>query len=314
MENLLPDNLAGQPMSPDLPSLLTPLHWSMLAAGGIQADILRLDLIHPVISGNKWFKLKGYLRQATQQPGRRIITFGGPWSNHLVATACAARLTGLSATGIVRGEEPPRWSATLKAARDYGMQLEFISRREYSRKDGPGFLEQLSRRYSGAYIIPEGGSGMTGIRGSEDILRMIHAEKYTHILCAVGTGTMFLGLVRASSPGQTVIGIPVLKGIDRLSILDPSHILDAGQTARARLLPQYHFGGYARHPQPLLDFINDFHRETGVPSDIVYTGKLFYAIRDSTLRDYFPASARLLIIHSGGLQGNLSLPSGSLHF
>lgn len=304
------------------PPLLQPLQWPGPAATNISTDILRLDCLHPVVSGNKWFKLKGHLHQALHSSANRIITFGGAWSNHLVATAYAARHTGLAVTGIVRGERPSLLSATLTSAIEYGMQLEFIGRQEYAKKDQPGFLIRLTERYPDAYIIPEGGAGLTGIRGCEEILQTIDAGKYTHIACAIGTGTMFLGLVRASIPGQLVMGVPVLKGIDQLSAIEPKHLLSPEpnpllspeQRSRARFLTGYHFGGYARHPPELLDFMNSFYRQTGVPSDIVYTGKLFYAIRDSIQKDQFPATTRLLLIHSGGLQGNLSLPEGRLNF
>ena len=281
-------------------------------AAGITADVLRLDLLHPVISGNKWFKLKYHL-QTAQRSSATIVTFGGAWSNHLIATACAARETGLTAIGIVRGERPAILSPTLTSALEYGMHLEFISRGEYAKKTSPAFLHQLTSRYPGAYIIPEGGAGELGIAGSEDILTRIDSSPYSHILCAIGTGTMFLGLIRASMPHQTIIGVPILKGFDPLSKLDPA-TLTTEQTARARLLTGYHFGGYARHPQALLDFMNEFYRHTAIPTDIVYTGKLFYAYRDSIRNDYFPTGARLLIIHSGGLQGNQSLNSGTLQF
>jgi 1-aminocyclopropane-1-carboxylate deaminase len=279
----------------------------------ISIDILRLDLLHPVISGNKAFKLKGYLQEAQRSSANPIITFGGAWSNHLIATACAAREAGLDTVGIVRGERPPILSATLSSALRYGMQLEFISRKDYTEKTSPHFLHQLSLHYPGAYIIPEGGAGPIGIRGSEDILRTIESSNYTHILCAIGTATMFLGLVRASLPGQTVIGVPVLKGVDPLAAAEPS-ILAPEQSERAQLLRGYHFGGYARHPLGLLNFMNEFYHKTGIPSDIVYTGKLFYALRETIRNNYFPESAKLLVIHSGGLQGNLSLKPGILEF
>jgi 1-aminocyclopropane-1-carboxylate deaminase len=279
----------------------------------ISIDILRLDKLHPIISGNKGFKLKGYMQQAQQSSANPIITFGGAWSNHLIATAYAAREAGFNAVGIVRGERPPVLSASLSSALVYGMQLEFISRKDYTEKTSPHFLHQLSLRYPGAYIIPEGGAGPLGIRGSEDILRTTDTSTYTHILCAIGTATMFLGLVRASLPGQTIIGVPVLKGVDPLVAVEPS-IFTAEQSERARILHGYHFGGYARHPQELLSFMNEFYRETGIPSDIVYTGKLFYALRDSIRNNHFPGSSRLLVIHSGGLQGNLSLRPGTLQF
>jgi 1-aminocyclopropane-1-carboxylate deaminase len=308
----------------NFPSLVEPLAWPELTAKDIGADILRLDKLHPVVSGNKWFKLKGYLQEVSGIP---ILTFGGAWSNHLIATAYAARQAGLSSIGIVRGERPPVLSSTLDAATAFGMHLEFISRKEYAEKEQPDFLRRLAHRYPGAYIIPEGGAGITGIRGSEDILRSIDAEKYTHILCAIGTGTTWLGLARASFPGQAIIGIPVLKGMDDTGAIErsallysalahaaPDALLTPDQRRRCRLLTGYHFGGYARHPQALLNFMNNFYHETGVPSDIVYTGKLFYAVQDAVVRNLFPAHSRLLLVHSGGLQGNRSLAPGILDF
>lgn len=273
--------------------------------------MLRLDRLHPVVSGNKWFKLSEHLRLAA---GSTILTFGGAWSNHLVATAYAAREAGLKAIGIVRGERSPALSDTLQEATAYGMQLEFISRQQYAEKEQPQFLQQLTSRFPGVYIIPEGGGGMPGIIGSEMILSKINAADYTHVLCAVGTGTTLLGLVRTSHHGQKVLGVPVLKGIETLSAVDPTNLLTTEQASRTHLLTGYHFGGYARHPQPLLDFMNRFYTNSKMPTDIVYTGKLFYAVYDSILNDYFPARSRLLIIHSGGLQGNRSLSAGQLVF
>ncbi len=293
---------------------LEPLDWPGLAEKNISADILRLDRLHPVVSGNKWFKLKGYLQQALQSPRQPLITFGGPWSNHLIAAACAARLQGLTAIGIVRGERPPVLSATLTAAAAYGMQLEFIPRREYAEKETPAFIRTLTDRFPGAYIIPEGGAGPIGIKGSEGILRITDTSKYTHIFCAIGTGTTFTGLIRAARPGQVVLGIPVRTGFDDWTAIDPHAFLTREQQAGARLLTGYHFGGYARHPGELLDFMNRWYHETRVPSDIVYTGKLFFAVWDSVRKNLFPTHSRLLVIHSGGLLGNSSLPSGILDF
>ena len=288
-----------------------PLHLPELTAQHIEADALRLDLLHPVLSGNKWFKLHQHLELAGNSP---ILTFGGAWSNHLVATAFAAQQAGLPAIGIIRGERSSTLSATLQEAAGYGMQLEFIPLEQYAQKNTAAFLKNWHERYPGAYIIPEGGGGMPGIIGSESILSKTNAASYTHILCAIGTGTTFLGLVRASHPDQLVLGVPVLKGLETISAVDPTSILTPEQTSRARLLTGYHFGGYARHPQPLLDFMNDFYTRSGIPTDIVYTGKLFYALHDSLQRHFFPTHSRLLLIHSGGLQGNRSLAQGRLLF
>ena len=279
---------------PDGISLLQPIEFPESVARGLHIDVLRLDLLHPVISGNKWFKLTGHLEQAALSSCDTIITFGGAWSNHLVATAYAARAGGLRAVGIVRGERPAVLSATLTDALGYGMTLEFIPRHQYAKKDPALFSE----RYPGAYVIPEGGAGSPGIRGSEEILRLIDSSRYSHILCAVGTGTMFEGLIRTARPGQVVIGVPVLKGFK----------------PRDNWWTDYHFGGYARHPPELLAFMNEFYRETGVPTDIVYTGKLMYALRDRVQKECLGPAARMLVIHSGGLQGNRSLPPGTLIF
>jgi len=283
-------------------SLIERLHEPELAAGPVQVDVLRLDKLHPVVSGNKWFKLKEHL--SLVPPGKPILTFGGAWSNHLVAAAYTARQAGITSIGIIRGEQPATPSATLEEAAAYGMQLEFISRQQYQQKEDPAFIGELLRRFPGAYIIPEGGGGLPGIRGSQDILRIADTTSYTHIACAIGTGTTFQGICLAAANQQTIVGVPVLKGFDTTA-------LDRPQTL---FLPQYHFGGYARHPQSLLDFMNNFHRNTGIPTDIVYTGKLFFAMTQSAREGLFPAHSRLLIIHSGGLQGNRSLQDGKLQF
>lgn len=281
---------------------------------GIPVDVLRLDRIHPIVSGNKWFKLKGHLQKALETPDAPILTFGGAWSNHIVAAAFAAKEYGLSSIGIIRGERPPVLSATLKDAMAYGMHLEFITRQNYARKEEPDFLDQLTSKYPGAYIIPEGGGGIPGILGCTDILKNVDTTVHTHILCAIGTGTTFLGLAQAIRKDQQLLGVPVLKGLESLTAIDRDHHLSPDLQTRCRLLPGYHFGGYARHPQQLLDFMNRFYLDTSIPTDIVYTGKLFFALQDSIRQAFFPPSSHLLVIHSGGLQGNQSLSPGKLIF
>jgi 1-aminocyclopropane-1-carboxylate deaminase len=302
MDKFLMNNLLSDSWS--YPSLIQPLSGlPEIAAADLSADVLRLDTIHPVVSGNKWFKLKGHFQLARERSATSILTFGGAWSNHIIATAYAAQQADIPAIGIIRGERPPVLSVTLRTAASCGMQLEFVSRKRYASLTATQNPD-LATRDPGVYIIPEGGAGNAGIHGSEFILHGIPTATYSHILCAIGTGTMFLGLARASSPEQEIIGIPVLKGLTEL--LSAQH--------RLRIIPDYHFGGYARHPPELLDFMNRFYRDTGIPSDLVYTGKLFYATLDLVRKHLFPARSRLLIIHSGGLQGNQSLPPGRLDF
>lgn len=279
-----------------------PVQLPVVNKHGVTLSVLRLDKIHPVISGNKWFKLVCHLQEARRQQAEGLLTFGGAYSNHIIAVACAAAELGWKSTGIIRGEAPARLSHTLTEARAYGMQLVFSSREAYRAETG-GFTAAAADKHPGYYVIPEGGSGPLGIQGCTEILDLTDKPAYSHILCAIGTATMFTGIGRSALPGQAVTGIPVLKGT-------PEWEAPPG----ARIIPGYHFGGYARKTTALLDFMNFFFDNTGIPTDFVYTGKLLFATLDLIEKGYFAPGSRLLAVHSGGLQGNRSLPAGSLHF
>jgi 1-aminocyclopropane-1-carboxylate deaminase len=276
-------------------------------------DVLRLDRIHPVISGNKWFKLKEYLQDAANQNKKAVVTFGGAFSNHIVATAAAAELYGLKSIGIIRGEQASTLSHTLKDALSYGMELLFVSREAYKAKCLP---PEIPGTYSGEelYIINEGGYGCKGMEGAKDILQNVEASKYTHIAVAVGTGTTLAGLTAAAGTGQTVMGISALK--NNLSLQKEINSLLPEEKQNAFLLfHDYHFGGYAKYTPGLTRFMNQWYEQTGIPSDFVYTGKLFFAVNDLLQQgSFFPEGSTILIVHSGGLQGNLSLPKGTLIF
>ncbi len=274
-------------------------------------DILRLDLVHPVISGNKIFKLKYYLEDAVRTKKKTIITFGGAYSNHIIATAAACSMQGLKPVGIIRGEKPKQLSHTLLAAMEYGMELFFSSRKDYTGKIIP--KEILEKPDSEEiFIIPEGGFGKMGVLGAMEILNQINSASYTHIMAACGTGTMLAGLINAASPDQHVTAISVLK--NNFSVEDDIRSLLQDPSRQFNLNFDYSFGGYAKSNQQLFSFMNDFFMKHRIPSDFVYTGKLFYALQDLLNNDYFPAHARILAIHSGGLQGNLSLEKGKLIF
>ena len=283
-----------------------------LHAHAISADVLRLDQIHPVISGNKWFKLKYYLQEALQQHYNSLLTFGGAYSNHIVAIACAAQQVGLKSVGIIRGEKPVVISHSLRNAMHYGMQLEFVSRNDYSNRNDPALAAMLAEKYQQPYFIAEGGQGMLGIKGAAEILNLVDKTKYSHLLCAVGTGTLLNGIARSSLPGQQLVGIPVLKGFENneAGLLSISN--NAGKNIQ--LVHEYHFGGYAKNNAELFAFMNGLYQETGIPTDFVYTGKLFFAAMDLVKKNHFPKGSKLLIIHSGGLQGNGSLAAGRLIF
>ena len=276
----------------------------------ISADVLRLDLIHPVVSGNKWFKLKYQIEEAVKLNSIVIATFGGAFSNHVVATAFACKEMGIDSVGFIRGEQPKQLSHTLEAASNFGMKLIFVSRDEYANKEAL----QLNNKFTNCYWIEEGGYSLLGAKGASEILQNVNAKSYTHILCSCGTGTMMAGLVSAALPHQIVIGISALKGHlnlkDDVKKLLPSNKLNHPFT----ILHEYHFGGYAKHPKQLIDWMNELYQQENLPTDIVYTSKLLFAVKDLCSSNYFAANSKLLIIHSGGLQGNLSLPINTLTF
>ena len=272
-----------------------------------EVHILRLDKISPDISGNKWFKLRFYLDEAKAMRKKGILTFGGAWSNHIFATAAACSSMGLQSIGIIRGEESPHISVTLSRARAFGMQLEFISRAAYKEKILPTKLP-----LDDYLIVNEGGYGLTGVRGASTILDYCD-DSYTHFCCAAGTGTMMAGLVKGTAEKNSVTGISVLKNNYELNQRMKDLTGNESETGW-RVLHDYAFGGYARHTPGLLRFMNDFYNKTSIPSDFVYTGKLFFAISDLVVKNYFPAGSKILVVHSGGLQGNASLPAGTLMF
>lgn len=274
-------------------------------------DVLRLDQLHPVISGNKWFKLRYHLDEAVQQKKEGLVSFGGAYSNHLVAMAWACREQGLQSAGVIRGEENDPRNASLRQMKEAGMKLIFVSREAYRNK------QQLSNEFLSDhprfYCVPEGGGSDAGIRGASEILSFAQ-NKYSHILCAVGTGTTLTGIINASQVEQQVIGISAIK------VADPQHndvaafVASNANKKNHLLLFDYHFGGFAKFSDELIAHMNGLYRLENLPTDFVYTGKLFYAVDDMIKNDRFDAGSRLLIIHSGGLQGNRSLPPGTLDF
>ncbi len=280
------------------------------SVGDTQTDILRLDLVHPVVSGNKWFKLKYYLAEALAGNYHSLASFGGAYSNHIVATAFAAREAGLASTGYIRGEETSPLSPTLGNAMEYGMKLEYVSRETFRNTEAI----MATTANNGIYWVREGGFGTLGAKGASDILSVTDTSSYSHIICAVGTGTMLAGLVQAALPHQQLVGISVLKNHFGLEQEVRSLLPQKEGLASFTIEQDFHFGGYAKHPQNLIRFMQETWVQERLPTDIVYTSKLLFAVKHLLAHQYFPAGSRLLLIHSGGLQGNASLPSGTLPF
>lgn len=297
------------PVNPDKISLdQLSLNWP--DKNNIDVFLLRLDKIHPEISGNKWFKLKFYLADAIAENAQTIVTFGGAWSNHILATAAACNLQGLQSAGIIRGERPGKLSYTLKKASGYGMKLFFISRDEYRQKIIPAELQDLK----GTCIINEGGYGKRGMEGATTIAEHYQHTLFTHVCCAVGTGTMIAGLINAAKQDQEILGFSILKNNTGIKQEIQNLLTEETRSKKYSINHEYHFGGYAKHNPTLIDFMNEFYWQTNIPTDFVYTGKIMYGIHDLISKNFFPAGSRILIIHSGGLQGNNSLPKGTLIF
>ena len=276
----------------------------------VELDVLRLDKIHPVISGNKWFKLKYYLQDAFNNHKTTIATFGGAWSNHIAAVAFACKEAGLKSIGIIRGERPAVLSQTLKDAAQCGMELIFVSREKYRKKYL--IIEKFAEK--DWYWINEGGYGLLGVKGASEILNLADISAYSHLIAAVGTGTMLAGFIQKEEKMPEIIGISCMKGNFSLE-KEITNLATLNKTAAPfQILHNYHFGGYGKHPSSLINFINEIYLNHQLPLDIVYTGKTFYAIKDLTQKDFFEPGSKLLMIHSGGLQGNLSLPEKVLAF
>ncbi len=286
------------------------LHAKWLTDQKVSLDVLRLDSIHPVISGNKWFKLKYYLQEAATLHKAAVATFGGAWSNHIAAVAFACKEAALKSVGIIRGEQPIALSETLKKAMEYGMDLHFVTREEYRQK--PLITQKFENK--NWYWIDEGGYGALGAKGASEILRIVDTSVYSHIIAAAGTGTMLAGLLLAAEKNLKVIGISCMKGNFSLESQVLNLVGSQKPKASFEIIHNYHFGGYGKHPSALIDFINEMYADHRLPLDIVYTGKTLYGIKDLTEKDFFEPGSRVLMIHSGGLQGNSSLPANVLLF
>lgn len=274
----------------------------------ITLTIKREDLIHPVISGNKWRKLKYNLLAARQAGQDTLLTFGGAYSNHIAAVAAAGREFGFNSIGIIRGEELASQVAqnpTLAAAQANRMQLQFVSRADYRMKHDSTFINALSQRYGSFYLLPEGGTNQLAIQGCAEILTDYDKQHFEHICCAAGTGGTIAGIIQSAAARQQVIGFSALKG-DFLADEVKAWLSPQALAANWRINSDYHFGGYGKTRPELFAFIQSFSHQTGMMLDPVYTGKMLFGIFDLIQRGYFAANSRILAIHTGGVQGNAS--------
>ncbi|MBS1586577.1 MAG: pyridoxal-phosphate dependent enzyme [Bacteroidetes bacterium] len=268
-------------------------------------DMLRLDLIDSVVSGNKWYKLKYNLQYAQHNGHSTILTFGGAYSNHLIATAAAANEFGIKALGVVRGNDGGELNETLKQCAAYGMQLHFVSREDYARRNDTAWLRSIAAQFGDPFIIPEGGANEQGRLGAEEIARIIPSG-YSHVAVSVGSGTTFIGLHNALPVSQNLLGFAPMKNGRYLENEIAQH-LRADQDDNWQLFDRWHFGGFGKWNDDLLHFMNSFYEMNDIPLDIVYTSKMMFALDDMLKEHFFRPDASVLCIHSGGLQGNSSV-------
>lgn len=289
-------NLIGEIVHPPP---LQKISNSIFEGKNLSVYLLRLDMIHPILNGNKWYKLKYNIDFAVLNNYEGILTFGGQYSNHIYATAAAAKLSGIKSVGVIGGADPKALTSTLLFALKHGMQLKFISKEEYRRKNDPKFLEKLKSDFPNYFIVPEGGTNHLSVKGTSEIISQIPID-FNFIVTACGTGGTIAGIVNSLLPHQKAVGISVLKGPNTLT----QKVRElTGNRENFDIITDYHFGGYAKAPEKLKKFIIDFYIETNIPLDQVYTAKMLWGAIDLAWHNYFQSDATVILLHTGGLQG-----------
>ena len=266
----------------------------------ISLYIKREDLLHPIISGNKFRKLKYNLVEAKKQNQKLLVTFGGAFSNHIVAVAGAGKEFGFETIGVIRGEELQdkiSENPSLLQAQQLGMKFVFVSREHYRLKETEDFQENLRKEFGDFYLLPEGGTNSLAIKGCEEILTPTDSE-FTHVCSSFGTGGTITGIINSSNRNQHIIGFSSLKG-DFLQ----KDIAKFANKNNWSVNCEYHFGGYGKVTDELIDFINKFYMDFQIHLDPIYTGKMMFGILNLIAQDYFPSNSKILAIHTGGLQG-----------
>ncbi|MBT8327748.1 MAG: pyridoxal-phosphate dependent enzyme [Bacteroidia bacterium] len=280
----------------NIPSSICQIETKWNKKHNVELWMKRDDLIHPIISGNKWRKLSGIFKANDFLNCTKIVTYGGAYSNHLIATACSCSILGTPSKGFVRGEEPKNKNSVLHLCELYGMELVFLSREEYklgSRQQGI---------HEGELFIPEGGACEEGMAGCEAIIDEIERNTFTHIVVSCGTGTTIAGMAKAilkNEESAELLGVQVLKGERYIQ----NELKDKFKVNNATILDNYHFGGYAKTTTELDAFTQDFVKETGILLDPIYTSKMMVAIKKEIEAGKIKSGSKVLAIHTGGLTG-----------
>ncbi|MCE7064253.1 1-aminocyclopropane-1-carboxylate deaminase/D-cysteine desulfhydrase [Dyadobacter sp. CY326] len=293
-------------LSAALPTPIQQLSNALTERAGIHLYIKRDDLIHPTVSGNKWRKLKYSLLEAKARKETHILTFGGAFSNHLYATAAAGKLLGFNTIGIVRGEETiQNPSPTLQFCKAQGMELRFVSRQDYKRRNEKDYVSQLASEFGNPFVIPEGGTSALALQGVAEMIDEVAIQLCQmpgYFAVAAGTGGTAAGMLSA---GAKVLVFPALKGGAFLEEDIKNLLANDFSKDNLQLFTDYHFGGYAKWNNELLDFMDHFHIDFDIQLEQVYTAKMFYGLFDLIQKNYFQKGETIVAVHTGGLQGLL---------
>lgn len=283
-------------------AIIEPLQHPSLQEHGIELYIKRDDLIHPIISGNKWRKLKYTLLYVLNNKYQHLISMGGAYSNHLHALAYVGHKLNIKTTGLIRGEEPENYSQTLSDLKDWGMTLKFVSRSDFRElRKNKAHNDKLEKQYGG-FWIPEGGANTYALKGVTEILKEIDIE-YDTLALACGTGTTLAGLAKTLPDKKRVLGFSSLKGGGFLK-KDIKKLIKNNSLTNWSINFDYHFGGFAKTDDELISFIKEFESLNNIPLEPIYNGKMLFGLIDMVKKDYFKKGLKIIAIHTGGLQGN----------
>jgi len=282
------------------PSILTKIDDPLLAQYQIELWMKRDDLLHPVISGNKWRKLKYILDHALSLGADTIISMGGAYSNHLHALAYVGKALGLKTIGLVRGEQPETLTPTLLDMKSWGMELKFVSRSDYRLLRQYKGWQDLPGLKTGQYWLTEGGAQALALEGIAELAADIDIS-YDTLCVPCGTGTTLAGIIDATPEQVSVLGFAALKNAGFLTKDVEGALSQPSNNWQINL--DYHFGGFAKITTELNTFIDDFELKTTIPLEPVYTGKMMYAVYDLIKKHYFKPGQRIIALHTGGLQG-----------
>jgi 1-aminocyclopropane-1-carboxylate deaminase len=283
------------------PSILTKLGDPLLDEYQIELWIKRDDLLHPIISGNKWRKLKYSLDHALSLGSDTLISMGGTYSNHLHALAYAGKILGLKTKAFIRGEQPTTLTSTLIDIQNWGMEISFVSRSDYKLLRQYKNCHDLPALKPSQYWIPEGGAQILALKGVAELINEIDIT-YDILCVPCGTGATLAGIINAAPDKASILGFAALKNAAFLES-DVTRLLPKISSDNWKVNLDYHFGGFAKKSTELLDFISNFEDKTGIPLESVYTGKMLFGIYDLITKHTFKPGQRIIAIHTGGLQG-----------